>query len=77
VSARALVLVCAAAAFLGAAVSGAGAQQQRCVSGFTCDDPEWRFTYASRRVKVVLFAGSIGRQLRPPASPVPSPEPKV
>jgi len=60
VSARALVLVCAAAAFLGAAVSGAGAQQQRCVSGFTCDDPEWRFTYASRRVKVVLLAGSIG-----------------
>ncbi len=37
-----------------------GRAQQRCVSGFTCAEPEWRFTYASRPVKVVLLAGSIG-----------------
>jgi hypothetical protein len=61
---RSLWLACAAALLVGLALSGAGAsvraQAQRCVSGFTCDDPEWRFTYQSRRVKVVLLAGSIG-----------------
>lgn len=61
-SRRALLLCCVAAACVGLALSvplGA-AQRERCVSGYTCDDPEWRFTYQSRPVKVVLLAGSIG-----------------
>lgn len=61
---RSVWLACLAALFAGIALSEPGApvraQGQRCVSGFTCDDPQWRFTYQSRRVKVVLLAGSIG-----------------
>jgi hypothetical protein len=58
---RSLVLACLAALLFGASLTGTTSRaQERCVSGFTCDDPEWRFTYPSRRVKVVLLAGSIG-----------------
>lgn len=55
-----LALLGAVLGLLAFVLGSPGAAQQRCVSGFTCDDPEWRFTYSSRRVKVVLLAGSIG-----------------
>lgn len=54
-------LVCAAVVLaLGDHVRVVAQDRRPCVSGYTCDDPEWRFTYQSRRVKVVLLAGSIG-----------------
>lgn len=61
-SPRALSLVLFASFVLGAVVSAPAseAQQARCVSGYTCRETDWRFTYASRPVKVVLLAGSIG-----------------
>lgn len=55
-----VALACLGALLLGLVLGAPSAAQQRCVSGFVCDDPEWRFTYQSRRVKVVLLAGSIG-----------------
>ncbi len=62
--ARSLWFLCVAASLFGLVLSSAGpqvsAQARRCVSGYTCDEPEWRFTYQSRPVKVVLLAGSIG-----------------
>ena len=58
---RTLAFACLAALLFGVSLSGTTSRaQERCVSGFTCDDPQWRFTYPSRRVKVVLLAGSIG-----------------
>ena len=41
---RTLAFACLAALLFGVSLSGTRAQE-RCVSGFTCDDPEWRFTY--------------------------------
>ena len=52
--------MCALAAALAFPSSRAPAQESQGAAGYAWDDPEWRFTYHSRRVKVVLLAGSIG-----------------
>lgn len=59
----AAVLLCGAAALAFPSVPGASlprASAQQGGGGYAWDDPEWRFTLRSRRVKVVLLAGSIG-----------------
>ncbi len=45
------------------AVGAAGlapAQSRPVAPGYATDDPDWRFTMADRRVKVVVLAGSVG-----------------
>lgn len=54
-------LAALAAVFLLALAAWPARGQERCGSGFACEsDPTWSFQDPSRRVKVVLLAGSIG-----------------
>jgi hypothetical protein len=56
----AAILLAGIAALAVPSIEPASAQQRMLGAGWATEDPHWRWTMQSRRVKVVLVAGSIG-----------------